>query len=130
MAWVAFDRAVKAVEVYGLDGPVDAWRSTRDAIHAQVCAAAFNTARNAFVQHYDSTDLDADLLLIPLVGFLPPEDVRVRATIDAIQRAADGRQPGAALLNGHWRRQSAAGRRRISALHFLARRLPNCNRTA
>ncbi len=86
MAWVAFDRAVKAVEVYGLDGPVDAWRNTRDAIHAQVCDAAFNSERNAFVQHYDTTDLDASVLLMPLVGFLPPEDVRVYSTIDAIQR--------------------------------------------
>ena len=86
MAWVAFDRAVKAVERFGLDGPVDAWRRTRATIHAQVCDAGFDAQRNSFVQYYGARDLDASLLLIPLVGFLPPEDARVRGTIDAIQR--------------------------------------------
>ncbi|MEO8037352.1 MAG: glycoside hydrolase family 15 protein [Betaproteobacteria bacterium] len=86
MAWVAFDRAVKAVERHGLEGPVDDWRRTRDAIHAQVCALGFDTDRNAFVQHYGTSALDASLLLIPLVGFLPPHDARVLATLDAIQR--------------------------------------------
>ena len=86
MAWVAFDRGVKAVERYGLDGPVDAWRRTRDQIHAQVCESGFDAQRNRFVQHYGSTDLDASLLLIPLVGFLPPDDARVRATVAAIER--------------------------------------------
>jgi GH15 family glucan-1,4-alpha-glucosidase len=86
MAWVAFDRGVKAVERYGLDGPVEAWRRTRDQIHAQVCEAGFNMVRNSFVQHFDSVELDASLLLIPLVGFLPPSDHRVLATIDAIER--------------------------------------------
>ena len=86
MAWVAFDRAVKAVERFGLAGPVDAWRVTRDTIHAQVCEAGFDARRNSFVQHYGATDLDASLLLIPLVGFLPPDDVRVRGTVEAIQR--------------------------------------------
>jgi GH15 family glucan-1,4-alpha-glucosidase len=86
MAWVAFDRAVKAVERFGLAGPVDAWRETRARIHAQVCSAGFSTRRNAFVQHYESDDLDAGVLLIPLVGFLPPDDPRVHATVDAIQK--------------------------------------------
>ncbi|MEO6032338.1 MAG: glycoside hydrolase family 15 protein [Burkholderiaceae bacterium] len=86
MAWVAFDRAVRAVEHFGLEGPADSWRRTRDAIHAQVCESGFDVARNSFVQHYGSTDLDASLLLIPLVGFLPPDDARVRATVDAIER--------------------------------------------
>ncbi|KWT91637.1 MULTISPECIES: glycoside hydrolase family 15 protein [unclassified Variovorax] len=86
MAWVAFDRAVKAVEHFGLDGPIDAWRRTRDAIHAQVCDAGFDARRNSFVQYYGASALDASLLLIPLVGFLPPDDARVRATVDAIQR--------------------------------------------
>ena len=86
MAWVAFDRGVKAVERYGLDGPVEAWRHARDEIHAQVCADGFNEKRNRFVQYYGSTDLDASLLLIPLVGFLPPDDPRVLGTIDAIER--------------------------------------------
>ncbi len=86
MAWVAFDRGVKAVERYGLDGPVDAWRRSRDQIHAQVCESGFDARRNSFVQHYGSSALDASLLLIPLVGFLPPDDARVRATIEAIER--------------------------------------------
>ncbi|MEJ8814350.1 glycoside hydrolase family 15 protein [Variovorax ureilyticus] len=86
MAWVAFDRAVKDAERYSLQGPVDAWRRTRDSIHAQVCEQGFNVRRNSFVQHYGSAELDASLLLIPLVGFLPPEDLRVRTTIEAIQR--------------------------------------------
>jgi GH15 family glucan-1,4-alpha-glucosidase len=86
MAWVAFDRGVKAVERFGLDGPVDAWRRTRDQIHAQVCESGFDAKRNSFVQHYGSTELDASLLLIPLVGFLPPDDARVRATVAAIER--------------------------------------------
>jgi len=86
MAWVAFDRGVKAVERYGLDGPVDAWRRIRDEIHAQVCKSGFDAKRNSFVQHYDSTELDASLLLIPLVGFLPPDDPRVRGTVEAVER--------------------------------------------
>lgn len=86
MAWVAFDRGVKAVERYGLDGPVDDWRRSRDEIHAQVCESGFDSRRNSFVQHYGSKQLDASLLLIPLVGFLPPDDVRVRATVEAIER--------------------------------------------
>jgi GH15 family glucan-1,4-alpha-glucosidase len=86
MAWVAFDRGIKAVECHGLDGPVDAWRRTRDQIHAQVCASGFDARRNSFVQHYGSTELDASLLLIPLVGFLPPDDARVRRTVEAIER--------------------------------------------
>lgn len=86
MAWVAFDRGVKAVERYGLEGPVEAWRQTREQIHAQVCEAGFDATRNSFVQHYGSQALDASLLLIPLVGFLPPDDPRVRATISAIER--------------------------------------------
>lgn len=86
MAWVAFDRAVKDAERNGLDGPVEAWRRTRDAIHAQVCDQGFDASRNSFVPHYGTTELDASLLLIPLVGFLPQGGDRVRWTIDAIQR--------------------------------------------
>jgi len=86
MAWVAFDRAVKDVEVFGLDGPVERWRQVRDAIHAQVCAAGYAARGNTFVQSYGSPDLDASLLLLPQVGFLPPDDPRVRGTVDAIER--------------------------------------------
>jgi len=86
MAWVAFDRAVKAVERFGLPGPVEKWRRIRAAIHADVCTRGWDAKRGAFVQHYGSTHLDASLLLMPLVGFLPPEDPRVRSTVDAIRR--------------------------------------------
>lgn len=86
MAWVAFDRAVKDVEAFGLDGPVERWRQVRDAIHAQVCELGFDARRNAFVQSYGSPHLDASLLLIPQVGFLAPDDLRVRGTVDAIAR--------------------------------------------
>jgi len=86
MAWVAFDRAVKDAKRYGLDGPVERWRQARDAIHAQVCASGFDARRNTFLQSYGSPHLDASLLLIPQVGFLPPDDPRVRGTVDAIER--------------------------------------------
>jgi GH15 family glucan-1,4-alpha-glucosidase len=92
MAWVAFDRAVKAVEAFGLAGPVGRWRALRDRIHAEVCDRAFDTKLGSFVQSYGGMELDASLLLMPLVGFLPPDDPRVRGTVEAIQRrlAVDG----------------------------------------
>jgi GH15 family glucan-1,4-alpha-glucosidase len=86
MCWVAFDRAVKAVESYGYQGPVEHWRQVRDAIHADVCKHGWSAKRGTFVQSYRSRELDASLLLIPMTGFLPVSDARVRATIDAIQR--------------------------------------------
>ena len=86
MAWVAFDRAVKDAERFGLEGPVERWKETRVAIHAQVCDSGFDARRNTFVQAYGSPHLDASLLLIPQVGFLPPDDPRVRGTVDAIER--------------------------------------------
>ncbi|MEO8156917.1 MAG: glycoside hydrolase family 15 protein [Betaproteobacteria bacterium] len=86
MAWVAFDRAVKDAQAYGLEGPIDRWRQQRDAIHAQVCAQGYDSVRNTFVQSYGSPHLDASLLLISPVGFLPPEDPRVRGTVEAIER--------------------------------------------
>jgi GH15 family glucan-1,4-alpha-glucosidase len=86
MAWVAADRAVKAVERHGHEGPVDKWRALRDTIHADVCLNGFNTTRNAFVQYYGADTLDASVLMMTLVGFLPATDPRVVATVDAIQR--------------------------------------------
>ncbi len=86
MAWVAFDRAVKDAERFGLDGPVERWRRVREAIHAQVCKAGFDPQRNSFVQSYGDSQVDASLLLIPLVGFLPPDDARVGGTLAAIER--------------------------------------------
>ena len=85
MAWVAYDRIVRAADEFGLQGPVDAWRATRDAIHAQVCAEGYSEKRGCFTQYYGSTELDASLLLIALVGFLPPDDPRVVRTVQAIE---------------------------------------------
>ncbi len=84
MAWVAFDRCVKAVEQFGLSGPVDKWRAIREKIHKQVCEQGFNSQIGAFVQSYGSDQLDASLLMLPLIGFLPSSDPRIRGTVDAI----------------------------------------------
>ena len=86
MAWVAFDRAIKDAGAFGLDGPVARWREMRDSIHAEVCTRAYDASLNSFVQSYDSPHLDASVLLIPQVGFLPPDDPRVRGTVEAIER--------------------------------------------
>ncbi len=88
MAWVAFDRAVKLVEDCQCDARknLDRWKSIRDQIHSEVCARGFNPARNAFTQFYGSDGLDAALLMMPLVGFLPPNDPRVLSTIALIER--------------------------------------------
>jgi len=86
MAWVALDRAVKGVEELGLEGPVECWRGVRDAIHADVCERGFDTQRQTFTQYYGSRELDASTLLIPIVGFLPADDPRVRGTVAAIER--------------------------------------------
>ena len=86
MAWVAFDRAVKAVEKLGRNGPAGRWRATRDAIKADVLAKGFNSDVGSFVQYYGSDRLDASLLLVPLVGFLPSNDERVLGTVRAIER--------------------------------------------
>ena len=85
MAWVAFDRAVKAIEQYGLHGDAARWKAHRDEVHAEVCAKGYDSDRNTFVQSYGSRALDASLLMIPLVGFLPPSDPRVHRTLSAIQ---------------------------------------------
>jgi GH15 family glucan-1,4-alpha-glucosidase len=86
MAWVAFDRAVRTVEEQDLDGPADDWRALRDRIHAEVCERGFDEGLNSFVQSYGSKELDASLLLLPLVGFLPAFDPRVAGTIAAVER--------------------------------------------
>ncbi len=86
MAWVAFDRGIKDAERDGLEAPLERWRQIRAEIHAEVCAKGFDAASNAFVQSYESPHLDASLLLIPQVGFLPPSDPRVLGTIAAIER--------------------------------------------
>jgi GH15 family glucan-1,4-alpha-glucosidase len=85
MAWVAFDRAVRGIENNGLDGPLDEWRAVRDAIHAEVCEKGWNAEVGAFTQFYGAAELDASLLILPLVGFLPADDERVVRTVDAIE---------------------------------------------
>ncbi len=88
MAWVAFDRAVRAVEEgrHGLGGPVATWRRIRDEIHADVCRNGYDATRNTFTQSYGSTEIDASLLMLPIVGFLPIEDPRVVGTVAAVER--------------------------------------------
>jgi GH15 family glucan-1,4-alpha-glucosidase len=86
MAWVAFDRAVKSVERFRLEGPVDRWRSVRDTIHRDVCERGYDHAKKAFTQSYGSPALDASLLQAALVGFLPRTDPRIVGTVAAIER--------------------------------------------
>jgi GH15 family glucan-1,4-alpha-glucosidase len=86
MAWVAFDRGIKAVERFGLPGPADRWRTIRQTIHDEVCARGFDVARQTFTQSYGSPELDASLLMTPLVGFLPARDPRVLGTVTAIEQ--------------------------------------------
>jgi GH15 family glucan-1,4-alpha-glucosidase len=86
MAWVAVDRAVKAVEQFGLSGDAAEWSSVRAQIHEDICRQGFNSSRNAFTQSYGSTELDASLLMMPLVGFLPASDPRIISTVELIER--------------------------------------------
>ncbi|WP_078876525.1 glycoside hydrolase family 15 protein [Streptomyces sp. 150FB] len=93
MAWVAVDRTIKLIESGDADGPLERWRDLRDEIHHDVCEKGYDKERNTFTQSYGSKELDASLLLIPQMGFLPPDDKRVIGTIEAIQRelsTADG----------------------------------------
>jgi GH15 family glucan-1,4-alpha-glucosidase len=113
MTWVAFDRAVRAVAEFGLDGPAARWRTARDALHAEICRRGYDPKRNTFVRAYGETELDAATLLIPLVGFLPADDPRMLGTVRAIQNrlcdsglvrrydtttAEDGLPPGEGLF--------------------------------
>lgn len=86
MAWVAVDRTVKLIESGEVDGPLERWRDLRDEIHRDVCEKGYDKERNTFTQSYGSKELDASLLLIPQMGFLPPDDKRVIGTVEAIQR--------------------------------------------
>jgi GH15 family glucan-1,4-alpha-glucosidase len=85
-AWMAFDRAVKLIEHEGLHGPLEKWRAIRARIHADVCERGFDRSRNTFVQYYGSGELDAALLRLSLIGFLPANDPRIVGTVEAIQR--------------------------------------------
>jgi GH15 family glucan-1,4-alpha-glucosidase len=86
MAWVAVDRAVRTMEEFGDDGPLERWRALRTQIHEAVCKFGFNKSKNSFVQSFGSEKLDASLLMLPLVGFLPAQDPRILGTVAAIER--------------------------------------------
>jgi GH15 family glucan-1,4-alpha-glucosidase len=92
MAWVALDRAVKSSEQFGLEGPIDQWRALRSHIHDEICRRAYDPSLGCFVQSFGSKNLDASLLVMPLVGFLPASDPRMRATVEQVERhlVADG----------------------------------------
>ena len=86
MAWVAVDRAVRTMQEFGEDGPLDRWIRLRAEIHNEVCRFGFSRELNSFVQYFGSKELDASLLMLPLVGFLPPEDPRIQGTVSAIEK--------------------------------------------
>jgi GH15 family glucan-1,4-alpha-glucosidase len=86
MVWVAVDRAIRGAEAFNLTGPLDRWRLLRTQVHETVCREGFNPQRNSFVQYFGGDTLDASLLLLPIVGFLPPDDPRIRGTVEAIGR--------------------------------------------
>ncbi|MBB5048245.1 GH15 family glucan-1,4-alpha-glucosidase [Rhodopseudomonas rhenobacensis] len=86
MTWVAFDRGIKSAEMFGLDGPLDTWRALRDDIHRDVCTNGFDKEQNCFVESYGAKVLDASILLLPSVGFLPASDPRVQGTLEAIEQ--------------------------------------------
>jgi len=140
MAWVALDRAVKAIERFKLDGPVDSWRHVRDNIHGEICARGFDADMNSFVQYYGAKQMDASLLLIPLIGFLPATDPRVLGTVRAIEKhlvkdgfvaryntdpAMDGLPPGegAFLACSFWLADNLALQDRHDEARALFRRL-------
>jgi GH15 family glucan-1,4-alpha-glucosidase len=86
MAWVALDRGIRAAEAFDLNGPVSRWKALRQSIHDEVCSRGFDPQLGSFVQSYGSKELDASLLLLPTMGFLPATDPRIKATIEAVER--------------------------------------------
>jgi GH15 family glucan-1,4-alpha-glucosidase len=86
MVWAAFDRAVRAVEEHGLRGPVDRWRACRDEVYEELMTRGFNAQRNTFVQHYDTDEVDASLLVLPLTGFIAGDDPKMLGTIESIEK--------------------------------------------
>jgi len=140
MAWVAYDRAIRSAEQFALAGPIDHWRQMRARIHADVCDKGWNPTVNAFTQVYHGDALDASLLLIPLLGFLPPADPRVTATVHAIEtnlthdglvkryhttETADGLPPGEGtfLACSFWLVDNLALQGRIDDAHAMFERL-------
>ncbi len=146
MAWVAFDRGIRMVEEFGMKGPVDRWRKLRMKIHAEVCRKGFHRKMNSFTQAYGKTHLDASLLLMPIVGFLPVEDERIAGTVRAIEkhlmrdgfllrydthRAKDGLPPGegAFVACNFWLIDVYLLQGRVEeAKNFFERLLAICNR--
>ena len=120
MTWVAFDRGIKSAETFGFKAPLEKWRALRDAIHRDVCAKGFDPELNSFVESYGSKMLDASILLLPSVGFLPPEDPRVRGTLAAIEQHL--MRDGFVLRHDPREVGRATGRRRVPRLHAMARR--------
>jgi GH15 family glucan-1,4-alpha-glucosidase len=145
MAWVAFDRAIKSAEQFHYDGPVEHWKAVRTRIHADVCRKGYDAEQQSFVRSYGSKELDASLLLLPMVGFLPPDDPRVKGTIEAIERrlmvdglvlrydtasAEDGLPPGEGvfLACSFWMVDAYVMLGRIDDAHTLFQRLVGlCN---
>ena len=121
MTWVAFDRAVKSAEKFGFEAPLEQWRSLRDTIHRDVCDKGFDRRLNSFVESYGSQLLDASILLLPAVGFLPGDDPRVLGTLAAIEQHM--MRDGFVLRHDPPRtgRPKPADRRRVPGLHPLAR---------
>ncbi|TKC83157.1 glycoside hydrolase family 15 protein [Trinickia terrae] len=140
MAWVAFDRAIRSAEKFGLPAPLERWRALRERIHADVCARAWNPKLNAFAQAYGSDNLDASTLLMPLLGFLPPADPRIGGTVAAIEQnlmreglvlryhtgdVDDGLPPGEGtfLACSFWLVDNLALQGRLADAHALFERL-------
>ncbi len=117
MVWAAFDRAVAAVERHGLDGPVERWRALREEVRQEVLTHGYDSERGTFTQHYGTKEVDASLLLIPTVGFLPPDDPRVLGTIRGGGGGPDAR--GAAAALPHRQRRGRADRRRAPVPRLL-----------
>jgi len=86
LVWVALDRAIRGFEQNGIDGPLDRWRKLRDRVHAEVCTKAYDEERGCFTRSYGSRDVDASLLMLPIVGFIPADDPRMKRTVEAIER--------------------------------------------
>jgi GH15 family glucan-1,4-alpha-glucosidase len=120
MAWAAVDRAVRGVEEFGLDGPVDEWKRLREDIADEVCTRGYDAHRGTFTQCYGSRELDAALLLIPAVGFLPATDERVAGTVAAIEATCAATASSSATPRRR-RRSSSTGCRRARAPSCRAR---------